>query len=74
MNDELAVVATVDFFTPVVDDPRLFGRIAATNAISDVYAMGARPVFALNLMAFPAKTLPLAVMEEILAGGSDVAR
>lgn len=73
ISDEAAIVATVDFFTPIVDDPRLFGRIAATNSLSDVYAMGAKPVFALNLMAFPARTLPMDVMGEILAGGSDVA-
>ncbi|HET7558700.1 MAG TPA: selenide, water dikinase SelD, partial [Limnochordia bacterium] len=74
ISDELAIVATVDFFTPIVDDPRLFGRIAATNALSDIYAMGARPVFALNLAAFPAKTLPIAVLSEILAGGAEVAQ
>ncbi len=74
VNDELAIVATVDFFTPIVDDPRLFGRIAATNSLSDVYAMGGKPVFALNLMAFPAKSLPMEVMGEILAGGADVAQ
>lgn len=74
LSDELAIVATADFFTPIVDDARLFGRIAATNALSDVYAMGAKPLFALNLMAFPAKRLPLAVMEEILAGGAEVAQ
>lgn len=74
VNDELAIVATVDFFTPIVDDPRLFGRIAATNSLSDVYAMGGKPIFALNLMAFPAKRLPMSVMGEILAGGADVAQ
>ena len=73
VNDDLAIVATVDFFTPIVDDPRLFGRIAATNSLSDVYAMGGKPVFALNIMAFPAKSLPMSVMGEILGGGSDVA-
>lgn len=74
VNDELAIVATVDFFTPVVDDPRTFGRIAATNSLSDVYAMGGRPVFALNLVAFPSKLLPMSVLGEILAGGNDVAQ
>lgn len=74
VSDELAIVATVDFFTPVVDDPRTFGRIAATNSLSDVYAMGGQPVFALNLVAFPSKTLPMSVLGEILAGGNDVAQ
>src|SRR5687768_17982410 len=57
LTPELAIVQTVDFFTPIVDDPYAFGRIAATNALSDVYAMGARPVSALNLVAFPLATL-----------------
>ena len=58
VSDDMAVVTTIDFFTPLVDDPRTFGRIAATNAISDIYAMGATPAFALNLVAFP-KTMPM---------------
>src|SRR5437763_16838836 len=57
LTDELAIVQTVDFFTPIVDDPYAFGRIAATNALSDVYAMGATPVSALNLVAYPLATL-----------------
>lgn len=65
------MVQTVDFFTPVVDDPRVFGRIAAANALSDVYAMGARPVLALALAAFPMAELPAEVLEEILAGGAE---
>ena len=65
------MVQTVDFFTPVVDDPRAFGRIAAANALSDVYAMGARPVLALALAAFPMAELPTEVLEEILAGGAE---
>ena len=65
------MVQTVDFFTPVVDDPRVFGRIAAANALSDVYAMGARPVLALALAAFPMAELPTEVLEEILAGGAE---
>jgi selenide,water dikinase len=64
----LAVVETVDFFPPVVDDPFQFGAIAAANALSDIYAMGARPLFALNLVGFP-KELPLSILSEILAGG-----
>src|SRR5690242_9780561 len=72
ISDELAVVQTIDFFTPLVDDPYTFGRIAATNAFSDIYAMGARPAFALNVVAFP-KTLPMGLLGEILRGGADVA-
>lgn len=64
----LAVVETVDFFPPVVDDPFQFGAIAAANALSDIYAMGARPLFALNLVGFP-KELPLTILGKILAGG-----
>lgn len=71
---ELALVFTTDFFTPLVDDPRTFGRIAAANALSDVYAMGGRPLVALNIMAFPTKLLGLEVMAEVLAGGADIAR
>jgi selenide,water dikinase len=73
LTPELAAVATVDFFTPIVDDPYDFGRVAATNAISDVYAMGARPAFALSIIGFPVGTLPLATMAEILRGGADKA-
>jgi selenide, water dikinase len=65
------IVQTIDFFTPVVDDPRLFGRIAATNALSDVYAMRGRPLLALAVVAFPMKALPGEVLEEILRGGSE---
>ncbi len=72
ISDELAVVTTIDFFTPLVDDPFTFGRIAATNAISDIYAMGARPAFALNVVGFP-KALPLEILGEILRGGGEVA-
>jgi selenide,water dikinase len=68
-----AIVETVDFFTPVVDDPYWFGRIAAANAFSDIWAMGARPLFALNLVAFPVKQLPLEVLAEILRGGAEAA-
>jgi selenide, water dikinase len=68
-----AIVETVDFFTPVVDDPYWFGRIAAANAFSDVWAMGGRPIFALNLVAFPVKVLPMEILAEILRGGSEAA-
>jgi selenide, water dikinase len=74
LSDDLALVFTTDFFTPLVDDPRTFGRIAATNALSDVYAMGARPLVALNLVCFPTKTLGMEILGEILAGGNDIAR
>ena len=74
LDAERALVATTDFFTPIVDDPFDFGRIAAANALSDVYAMGARPLFALNLVAFPRRLLGQGVLEEILRGGSTVAR
>jgi selenide,water dikinase len=73
LTADLAIVQTVDFFTPIVDDPYAFGRIAATNALSDVYAMGARPVCALNLVAYPLATLGGDVLREILRGGADAA-
>ncbi|MDN5347202.1 MAG: selenide, water dikinase [Clostridia bacterium] len=71
LNDELALIQTIDFFTPIVDDPYLFGQIAAANALSDVYAMGGRPLTAMNVVAFPASKLDLAVLGEILKGGAD---
>jgi selenide,water dikinase len=71
LTDELAIVQTVDFFTPIVDDPYAFGRIAATNALSDVYAMGGRPLSALNLVAYPLEALGPEVLREILRGGAD---
>src|ERR671924_952545 len=73
LTDELAIVQTADFFTPIVDDPYAFGRIAATNALSDIYAMGGEPVSALNLVAFPLATLGPDVLREILRGGGDAA-
>lgn len=73
LTDDLALVQTVDFFTPVVDDPYTFGAIAAANSLSDIYAMGAKPVFALNIAAFPVNRLPLNVLEAILKGASDKA-
>jgi selenide,water dikinase len=73
LTDELAIVQTADFFTPIVDDPYAFGRIAAANALSDVYAMGGRPVSALNLVAYPLATLGADVLREILRGGADAA-
>ena len=72
LNDEQALVATTDFFMPIVDDPFDFGRIAATNAISDVYAMGGRPIFALALVGMPINVLPLPTIGRILEGGQAV--
>ncbi|HET7795966.1 MAG TPA: selenide, water dikinase SelD [Rhizobacter sp.] len=74
LNDQQALVATTDFFTPIVDDPRDFGRIAATNAISDVYAMGGTPIMALALVGMPLDKLPLEVIGQILEGGASVCR
>jgi selenide,water dikinase len=73
LSPEQAVVETVDFFTPVVDDPYWFGRIAAANAFSDIWAMGARPLFALNLVGWPVKTLSLDLLAEVLRGGAEAA-
>jgi selenide, water dikinase len=72
LNDSQALVATTDFFTPIVDDPYDFGRIAATNALSDVYAMGGRPILALALVGMPLEKLPVSVIRAILAGGESV--
>jgi selenide,water dikinase len=74
LTDDVALVLTTDFFTPIVDDPFTFGQIAVANALSDVYAMGAVPRWALNLAGFPMKTLPLDVLTEILRGGGEKAR
>ncbi len=74
LNERQALVATTDFFMPIVDDPYEFGRIAATNALSDVYAMGARPIMALALVAMPVDRLPVEVIGEIVRGGQDVCR
>ena len=72
LNDEQALIATTDFFMPIVDDPFDFGRIAATNAISDVYAMGGTPIFALALVGMPINVLPLETIAAILQGGESV--
>lgn len=74
LNDSQAIIATTDFFTPIVDDPFDFGRIAATNALSDVYAMGGRPILALAIVGMPVNTLPVAVIRRILEGGEEVCR
>jgi selenide,water dikinase len=72
LDGDRALVATTDFFTPVVDDPRTWGRVAAQNAVSDVYAMGGRPLFALNLVAWPSSELGPEVLAEVLAGGAEI--
>ena len=73
INDETVLVATTDFFTPIVDDPEVFGKIAATNALSDVYAMGATPIFCLAIVGMPVNKLPREMVRAILAGGRSVA-
>lgn len=71
LSEDLALVQTVDFFAPIVDDPYLFGQVAAANALSDVYAMGGEPLTALNIVGFPSGKLPLEVLREILRGGHE---
>jgi len=73
INSETAIVQTVDFFTPIVDDPYLFGAISAANSLSDIYAMGATPLFALNIVGFPSNRLPVSVLREILRGAQEKA-
>jgi selenide,water dikinase len=73
VSDDLAIVSTVDFFTPIVDDPYDFGRIAAANAFSDVYAMGGAPLTALNLVAWSLESLGRSALEEVLRGGAAAA-
>jgi len=72
LSDDRALVATTDFFTPIVDDPRAWGAIAAANALSDVYAMGGTPLFALNLVGWPREKVPFEVLGEVLAGAAEV--
>jgi len=74
LSNELAIVQTVDFFTPTVDDPYQFGQIAVANALSDIYAKGGRPLTAMNIVCFPVKTMDISVLREILAGGLDKMR
>ncbi|KPK24652.1 MAG: selenide, water dikinase [Dehalococcoidia bacterium SG8_51_3] len=71
LTDDLAIIQTLDFFTPIVDDPYSFGQVAAANALSDVYAMGGRPLTAMNIACFPIKTMDISVLNDILAGGLD---
>lgn len=70
VSEDVAIIQTVDFFPPLVDDPFLYGRIAATNALSDIYAMGGKPIFALNILCFPTCDFPLEIAQQILAGGA----
>jgi selenide,water dikinase len=74
LSADLALVQTVDFFTPTVDDPYTFGQIAATNALNDVYAMGGKPLTAMNIVCFPVKTMDISVLREVLRGGLDKMR
>jgi selenide, water dikinase len=74
LTDGLALVLTVDFFTPIVDDPWAFGQIAAANSLSDVYAMGGRPIAMLSIVGFPRDKLPMSVLGEVLRGGAEKAR
>jgi selenide,water dikinase len=71
LTDDLAIIQTVDFFTPIVDDPYTFGQIAVANALSDVYAMGGKPLTALNMVCFPVTAMDLSVLKDILRGGAD---
>ena len=71
LSDDLALVQTVDFFAPIIDDPYQFGQVAAANALSDIYAMGGEPLTALSIVGFPVDTLPIEILTEILRGGQD---
>ena len=71
LRDDLAIIQTVDFFTPIVDDPYAFGQIAAANALSDVYAMGGKPLTAMNIVCFPSQSMDISVLKDILRGGVD---
>jgi selenide, water dikinase len=71
LSDELALIQTVDFFTPIVDDPYDFGQVAAANALSDIYAMGGKPLTAMNIVCFPTKQLDISILKDILKGGLD---
>jgi len=74
LRDDLAIIQTVDFFTPIVDDPYTFGQIAVTNALSDVYAMGGKPLTAMNIVCFPIRSMDVSILRRILAGGLDKMR
>ena len=74
LTDDLAIIQTIDFFTPVVDEPYAFGQIAAANALSDVYAMGGKPITAMNIVCFPVESLDISVLKDILRGGANKMR
>jgi selenide,water dikinase len=74
LRDDLAIIQSVDFFTPIVDDPYVFGQIAVTNALGDIYAMGGRPLTAMNIVCFPIRTMAIGILREILKGGLDKMR
>lgn len=74
LSEELAIVQTIDFFTPIVDDPSTFGQIAVANALSDVYAMGGKPLTAMNVVCFPSKTMDISILRDILQGGLEKMR
>ncbi len=74
LRDDLAIIQTLDFFTPIVDDPYTFGQVAAVNALSDVYAMGGKPLTAMNIICFPASAMDMSILHEILLGGLDKMR
>ena len=71
ISDDIAIIQTLDFITPIVNDPYSFGQIAAANSISDVYTMGGRPVTAMNVVCFPGDTMDISVLREVLRGGLD---
>ena len=73
LDEKHFLLQSVDFFTPIVDDPFIFGQIAATNSLSDIYAMGGTPLYALNIAEFPSEDLPLEILSQIMEGGLDVA-
>ncbi len=74
LDEEHFLLQSVDFFTPIVDDPFIFGQIAATNSLSDIYAMGGTPLHALNIAEFPSEDLPLDILSKIMDGGLDIAK
>src|SRR5215510_1046708 len=74
ITDDIALVQTVDFFTPIVDDPYTYGRIAAANSLSDVYAMGGKPLTAMNIVCYPMREMPHETLVDVLRGGSDKVR
>ena len=73
LDEDHFLIQSVDFFTPIVDDPFTFGQIAATNSLSDIYAMGGKPLYALNIAEFPSEELPLDILSQIMNGGLDIA-